>query len=60
MEFEEMVSILERINKEVDESVQDNLLKEILALVLKNSLDTDRGKCQEQIMALINQRPEVD
>jgi len=60
MEFEDMVSILQRINKEQSAYVPDELLKEILALVLKNPLDADRGKCQEQIMALINQRPEVD
>ncbi len=56
MEFEEMVSVLKRMNKEADESVPDNLLEEILALVLKNPLDSDRGKCQEQIMTIINQR----
>ncbi len=60
MEFEEMVSILKRINKEADESVPDNLLEEILALVLKNPLESDRGKCQEQIMTIINQRVEGD
>ncbi|CAD7768012.1 hypothetical protein FHEFKHOI_01949 [Candidatus Methanoperedenaceae archaeon GB50] len=56
MEFEEMVSVLKRMNKEADESVPDNLLEEILALVFKNPLDSDRGKCQEQIMTIINQR----
>jgi len=58
MEFEEMLSVLKRINEENDKPVPYDTLEMILALVLKKPLDSDRGKCQEQIMAIINQRVE--
>ena len=56
MEFGEMVSVLKRTNKELYDSMSELLLEEILALVIKNPLDSDRGKCQEQLLELINQR----
>ena len=56
MESEEMVSVLKRTNKELNNSVSEQLLAEILALAIKNPLDSDRGKCQEHLKELINRR----
>ena len=56
MEFKEMVSVLKRVNKEMDEQVDEKLLEEILALVMRKPLDSDRGRCQDQILELIKQR----
>lgn len=56
MEFEEMVSVLKKANEEMDEQVDEKLLEQILALVMKKPLDSDRGRCQDQIMELIKQR----
>jgi hypothetical protein len=58
MEFEEMVSVLKMVNKREGGYVSDKVLEEILALVFKNPLDSDRGLCQERIMTIINQRSE--
>lgn len=55
MEFEEMVSVLKKVNEEMDEQVDEKLLEQILALVMRNPLDSDRGRCQDQIMELIKQ-----
>jgi len=56
MEFEEMVSVLKKVNEEMDEQVDEKLLEQILALVMKKPLDSDRGRCQDQITELIKQR----
>lgn len=56
MEFEEMVSVLKKVNEEMDEQVDEILLEQILALVMRKPLDSDRGRCQDQIMELIKQR----
>lgn len=55
MEFEEMVEVLNRVNQKAETPVDEIVLKQILALVIKNPLDSDRGRCQEQIMELIKQ-----
>ncbi len=56
MEFEEMVSVLRQVNKEEKEPVYEKLLEQILDLVIKNPLDSDRRGCQDQIMELIKQK----
>lgn len=50
-----MVSVLNRVNEKAESPVDETLIRQILALVIKNPLDTDRGRCQEQIMELIKQ-----
>jgi len=56
MEFKGMISALKRTNKESDGVIKDKLLEEILSLVEKNPLDSDRGKCQDQIRTILIQR----
>lgn len=56
MEFDEMVSVLNRINEKAESPIDRELLRQILAIVIKNPLDSDRGRCQEQIMELIKQK----
>ena len=56
MNDEEILTILENINAELGKPVTDELLGQIISLVMRNPLDEDRGKCQEQILEIINQR----
>lgn len=56
MNFEDLVDVLRRINRERDNPVDDDLLKAVVALVMKNPLDEDRGRCQEQLALLIMNR----
>ncbi len=51
-----MVSVLSRVNKKSKTPSDDELIKQILTLVIRNPLDSDRGRCQEQIMELIKQK----
>jgi len=55
MEFEEMVAVLNRVNEKAESPVNNVMLNQILALVIKHPLSSDRGLCQEQIMELIKQ-----
>ncbi len=55
MEFEEMVAVLSRVNQKSESPVDKVILDQILALVIKHPLSSDRGLCQEQIMELIKQ-----
>jgi hypothetical protein len=56
MEFIEMLQIIEKVNKKSKNPVDNKLLEQILALVIKNPLDEDRALCQDQIQELIKQR----
>ena len=52
---EEILDILKKINIELGRPVTDELFGQIISLVIKNPLDEDRGKCQDQILEIINQ-----
>lgn len=56
MNFEDLVDVLRRINRGRDHHVDDDLLKSVVALVMKNPLDEDRGRCQDQLAHLIINR----
>ena len=56
MNFEEMCSILIETKNKMNESISDEVIKEILGLVLKNPLPDDRQKCQEQIRCILSLR----
>ena len=56
MEFKEMVLVLKQVNEKSKNPVDLQLLEQILALVMKNPLDSDRGMCQDQIMTLLKQK----
>lgn len=60
MKLEEMIDVLNDINKELGNSIPNSLLEEILELVMKSPLDDDRGRCQDQIQKLINQYSKSD
>jgi len=55
-DFQEMVSILNQINIEKENPVDEEIIIQILALTIKNPLDSDRSKCQQQIHELIKQK----
>ncbi len=56
MKFEEMQRVLMETNKKRDSPVPEDVLKEILALVIKNPLANDRLLCQSQIVLVLSQR----
>lgn len=56
MEFDEMLMVLEKVNKKSKKPIDEEIIRQILAIVMKNPLDEDRVICQEQIQELIKQR----
>jgi len=52
---DELFIVLEKTNARVKEPVNEELLKQILSRVIRNPLDADRAKCQDQIDYLIKQ-----
>jgi len=53
---EELLHVLKRINKERRDPVDEAILNQVMALVIKHPLDEDRTTCQTQIEEIINQR----
>ena len=56
LENEEIISVLDEVNRKSKNPVELVFLKQILSLVAMNPLDTDRLRCQKQIMKFINQK----
>ncbi len=54
-EIEEIFEVIKEISKSKGNIVEDQLLKEVIALVLKNPLDEDRKRCRKQIDAIIRE-----
>lgn len=55
---EELLSVLKEINEEREEPLEESVLEEVLALVIKNPLDQDRARCQEQVKTVLSQKIE--
>ncbi len=53
--IEELMDVLVRLNRKLEMPVDEDVLKQIIALVLKNPLDEDRAQCQEQIALIVSQ-----
>ena len=56
MKEEEIIDVIKKINVQKGKPVDEELLTQIAALVMKNPLDDDRQRCQRQILEIINQR----
>ena len=56
MQTADLVDVLHRINRKRAQPVDEELLDQVLALVIKNPLDEDRAHCQEQIKTILYQR----
>jgi hypothetical protein len=56
MDFDELVTVLKRINGGSEHPVDEELLQQIVAIVVKHPLSEDREVSQSQIAALINER----
>lgn len=56
MEDAELLEILKKINSVIEDPVDEDLLAQIISLEIMNPLDDDRGKCQDQILEIVNQR----
>ncbi|MHA1227167.1 MAG: hypothetical protein ACTSPV_10540 [Candidatus Hodarchaeales archaeon] len=55
MKNEELFEVLAETNRQMSNPVQEEILKKILAIVMLNPLEEDRGASQEQIRYLISQ-----
>jgi chorismate mutase len=56
MKEEEIIESVKRINARNGKPVDEELLAQIIALVMKNPIEEDRQRCQSQILEIINQR----
>lgn len=50
---EDLTKVLAQINNKLENKIDDELLRQILAIVAKNPLPEDRDKCQKQIYEII-------
>ncbi len=53
MDIGELRNVLRRVNNQRDVPVAIESLEQVVALVVKNPLDDDRLRCQEQISVLV-------
>ncbi len=56
MLLDDLFAVLTKVNNEREEPVEEDLMKQVIALVDKHPLDDDRHVCQEQIALLIEGR----
>jgi hypothetical protein len=56
MNIDELVAVLNRLNRESEKPIDEGFLKEIIALVMKNPLPQDRAQCQERLAVIIAQK----
>ena len=56
MKNQELFNVLLRINETRENQVERDTLEQVLAIVIMNPLPEDRAQCQDQLMALINQK----
>jgi len=56
---DELITVLIETNKKLSKSIDENILKNILSIIILNPLSEDRGTSQEQIRYLISQKIEV-
>ncbi|AKJ05427.1 hypothetical protein ATI61_102484 [Archangium gephyra] len=52
----ELLEILRRLLRESKRQVDEEVLREIVSLVIKNPLADDRKACQDQIFSLLSER----
>lgn len=52
---EDLYATLEKLNSKREEPVDSELLKQIIAIVIKNPLIEDRARCQDQIHIIVKQ-----
>ena len=56
MDFSDLIAVLKKINSQSEHPVDEALLQQIVAIVVKHPLTEDRELSQSQIAALINDR----
>ena len=52
----ELLDVLNKINNSREAKVPEDVLEEVLAIVIRNPLPEDRGRCQDQIKLILSQR----
>ncbi len=56
MPIEDLIDVLLRVNSRRDKPLDEDYLKQVIALVVKNPLDEDRSRCQQQIAKLVKDK----
>jgi hypothetical protein len=56
MVYNQLLNVLNKINGTKESKVPENILAEILEVVIRNPLEEDRGKCQDQIKLILSQK----
>jgi len=56
MENTELLEVLLRINNSREESIDEKIIEQILAIVMLNPLPEDRLRSQDQLLVLVNQK----
>ncbi|HKZ64639.1 MAG TPA: hypothetical protein VJ400_09380 [Thermoplasmata archaeon] len=56
MDIDEMFEVLRRTNRQRRNPVDNALLEQVMALVVKNPLDEDRARCQDAIEMILRQQ----
>jgi hypothetical protein len=56
MVYDQLLNVLNKINGTKESRVPDDILAKVLAIVMRNPLEEDRGKCQDQIKSILSQR----
>lgn len=56
MDIEEMLEVLRRTNRQRTIPVDEKLLEQVMALVVRNPLDEDRARCQDEIGMILAQQ----
>lgn len=55
MDVDELLVVLKKISREKGSPVDEKILERVIALVVKNPLEDDRARCQDQISEIIAQ-----
>jgi hypothetical protein len=56
MKNEELLEVLIRINNEKDEKIDEKIIERVLAVVMRNPLEEDRSRSQDQIVEIIKHK----
>ena len=55
MIYDQLFDVMRKINNSKESKVPEEILAAVLKIVIKNPLDEDRGKCQDQIKLILSQ-----
>ncbi|NLJ37181.1 MAG: hypothetical protein GX432_00245 [Candidatus Atribacteria bacterium] len=56
MVYDQLLDVLKKINNTKESKVPEDILAAVLKIVMRNPLDDDRRKCQDQIKLILSQK----